>query len=648
MPKLALHRAGALWIGLERERFDAELQPSRLELIPEKRSPVVWQYRSDEGETGRLLNVLGWLEGGMVSVSTRGTLYRKRGERGPLALFLPEAPKPLDLGAKPPKTLSPDGRKKPLYPAAWPKQAVQRVIRHRFRTIVVLDADTLLNELRREHLAKDGAFRVTEELRDRPLHELHRRRMAKEIRTVEIAESVLKRVTAVEPKVKAYLTLTTDGLMNGAKAADERIAKGGPLSPIDGMPIALKDIFTTQGVRTTCGSKILEGFVPPYDATVVAKLKAAGLNLVGKTNMDEFAMGSSTENSAYGPTCNPWDLSRVPGGTSGGSGAAVAAGECIAAIGTDTGGSIRQPASFTSVVGLKPTYGRVSRYGMTAFASSLDQGGPMTRDVRDAAILLNLMAGHDSRDSTSAKQPVPDFTQALKGDLKGRRIGLVKEFQEQGQPDPEVSATFAANLKTLQDLGAQVIDVSLPSLSYAIAVYYILAPCEASSNLGRYDGVRYGLRVQDGGLLEQYLHTREQGFGPEVKRRIMLGTFALSSGYYDAYYVRAMKIRRMLKRDFELAFAKVDLIASPVSPIPPFKLGEKVADPLQMYLVDAYTLPANLAGVPGISVPGGFTKGGLPIGLQMMAPHFAEEGLLQAAHAFEQATKHHERLAPLA
>jgi len=486
------------------------------------------------------------------------------------------------------------------------------------------------------------------ELYDRPLHELHRLRMAKEIRTTEIAEAVLNRIEAVECKVKAYITLTADGVLERARAADERIAKGAPLSPIDGMPLAVKDIFATQGVQTTCGSKILAGFVPPYDATVVARLKAAGLNLAGKANMDEFAMGSSTENSAFGPTHNPWDLSRVPGGTSGGSGAAVAAGECIAALGTDTGGSIRQPAAFTSVVGLKPTYGRVSRYGMVAYASSLDQGGPMTRDVRDAAILLNLIAGRDPRDSTSADVPVPDYTQALRGDLKGRRIGLVKEFQEQGQPDPEVSAAFAANLTTLQALGAEAVEISLPSLSYAIAVYYILAPCEASSNLGRYDGVRYGLRVQDGGLLEQYTHTREQGFGPEVKRRIILGTFALSSGYYDAYYVRAMKIRRMLRRDFDRAFGQVDLIASPTSPVPAFKLGEKLADPLQMYLVDAYTLPANLAGLPAVSVPGGFTRGGLPLGLQLMAPHFAEERLLQAAHAFESATPHHERRPSLA
>jgi aspartyl-tRNA(Asn)/glutamyl-tRNA(Gln) amidotransferase subunit A len=483
---------------------------------------------------------------------------------------------------------------------------------------------------------------------DRPLHDLHRLRMAKEVTTAEIAEAVLKRIDAVESKVKAYITVTPDGVVERAKQADARIAKSGPLSPIDGMPFAIKDIFTTQGVQTTCGSLMLKGFVPPFDATVITRLKAAGLNLVGKANMDEFAMGSSTENSAYGPTHNPWDLTRVPGGTSGGSAAAVAAGECIVALGTDTGGSIRQPGSFTSVVGLKPTYGRVSRYGMVAFASSFDQGGPLTRDVEDAALLLNLIAGRDPRDSTSAEQPVPDFTKALSGDLKGKRVGLVKEFQQSKGVDSEVAAAFADNLKTLKDLGAEFVDVSLPSLDYSIAVYYILVACEASSNLGRYDGVRYGLRVQDGGLLEQYMHTREQGFGPEVKRRIMLGTFALSSGYYDAYYIRAMKIRSLLRHDFAEAFKQVDLIASPVSPIPAFKLGERLQDPLQMYLIDAYTLPANLAGLPGISVPGGFTAGGLPLGLQLMAPHFAEERMLQAAHAFERATKHHERRANLA
>jgi aspartyl-tRNA(Asn)/glutamyl-tRNA(Gln) amidotransferase subunit A len=364
---------------------------------------------------------------------------------------------------------------------------------------------------------------------------------------------------------------------------------------------------------------------------------------MGKANMDEFAMGSSTENSAFGPTHNPWDLTRVPGGSSGGSAAAVAAGEALAALGTDTGGSIRLPASFTSLVGLKPTYGRVSRYGMVAYASSLDQGGPLCRDVRDTAILLGIIAGHDPRDSTSIDKPVPDYQAALQGDLKGRKIGLVKEFQEYGELTGEVASAFAANLKTLQGLGAEVREISLPSLDYAIAVYYILAPCEASSNLGRYDGIRYGVRVEEGSLKQLYTQTRERGFGAEVKRRIMLGTFALSAGYYDAYYARAMKIRQLLRQEFQRAFAQVDFIASPTSPVPAFKLGERLRDPLQMYLIDAYTLPVNLAGIPAISVPAGFTAGNLPLGLQLMGRHFQEDRLLQAAHAFEQATDFHTR-----
>jgi aspartyl-tRNA(Asn)/glutamyl-tRNA(Gln) amidotransferase subunit A len=482
------------------------------------------------------------------------------------------------------------------------------------------------------------------DLHQHPIHELHRRRLAKEITTAEIAQSVLARISAVEARVKAYITLNTDGVLERARAADARLAQGRALSPIDGMPLALKDIFATEGIPTTCGSKILQGFRPPYDATVVSRLKARGLNLVGKTNMDEFAMGSSTENSAFGPTRNPWDLERVPGGSSGGSAAAVAAGEALAALGTDTGGSIRQPASFTSLVGLKPTYGRVSRYGMVAFASSLDQGGVLCRDVTDAALLLGIIAGHDPRDSTSLERPVPDYTAALKGGLKGRKVGLVKQFQEQGELTGEVARAFADNLKTLRALGAEVIEVSLPTLDHAIAVYYILAPCEASSNLGRYDGIRYGLRVNETGILKDlYTATREQGFGPEVKRRIMLGTFALSAGYYDAYYARAMKIRQLLRLEFQQAFAQVDLIAGPTSPVPAFKLGERLPDPLQMYLIDAYTLPVNLAGIPAISVPGGFTADGLPLGLQLMAPHLEEERLLQAAFAFEQATEHHKR-----
>ncbi|MCZ6749040.1 MAG: Asp-tRNA(Asn)/Glu-tRNA(Gln) amidotransferase subunit GatA, partial [SAR324 cluster bacterium] len=425
------------------------------------------------------------------------------------------------------------------------------------------------------------------ELCDTPIHELHRRRLDKEITTEEIARSVMARIEAVEPDVHAYITLTLDGLDAGAKAADSKLAKGEALSPIEGMPLALKDIFCTKGVPTTCGSRILEPFVPPYDATVVARLKAHGLNLVGKNNMDEFAMGSSTENSAFGPTRNPWDRERVPGGSSGGTAAAVAAGEALAGIGTDTGGSIRQPASFTSVVGLKPTYGRVSRYGMIAFASSLDQGGPITRDVTDAAILLEAISGVDPRDATSADRPVPRFTEALNGSLKGCKVGLIREVQAQEDLDPEVSRQFAENLKTLEDLGAELVEVSLPHLEYAIAVYYILAPAEASSNLGRYDGVRYGLRTgSEQGLEAMYKATREAGFGPEVKRRIMLGTYTLSAGYYEAYYGKAQAVRTLIRRDFDAAFQEVDLIVTPVMPTPAFKLGEKIEDPLQMYLSD--------------------------------------------------------------
>ncbi len=482
------------------------------------------------------------------------------------------------------------------------------------------------------------------ELCDQPIHALFKQRLAGEATAVEIVHSVLNRIDKMEPRVNAYITLTREGMIENAEAADRRLADGAPLSPIDGMPLALKDIFCTQGIETTCGSRILKGFCPPYDATVVERLKAHGLNLAGKTNMDEFAMGSSTENSGFAPTRNPWDPSRVPGGSSGGSAAAVAAGEALAALGTDTGGSIRQPCGFTSLVGLKPTYGRVSRYGMIAFASSLDQCGVMTRDTADAALLLGLIAGHDPRDATSATRPVPDYEAVLGEDLKGKRIGLVREFQSWGELQPAVAETFADNVDTLRSLGAQIETVSLPSLEYAISVYYILAPSEASSNLGRYDGVRFGPRTAGAeNLRALFARTREEGFGPEVKRRIMLGTFALSAGYYDAYYLRAMRIREMLRADFGQAFGQVDLIACPTSPAPAFKLGEKTGDPLQMYMVDAFTLPANLAGVPAISVPGGFSPEGLPLGLQLMATHFAEGELLRAAHAFEGATEHHRR-----
>jgi len=479
---------------------------------------------------------------------------------------------------------------------------------------------------------------------EQPIHRLHEQRLAKEITTVEVAQDVLARIEALEARLHAYISLNTGAVLEAARAADERLAAGTLRSPIDGMPLALKDIFVTTGIETTCGSRILKGFMPPYNATVVERLNAQGLNLVGKTNMDEFAMGSSTENSAFGPTLNPWDFGRVPGGSSGGSAAAVAAGEALAAIGTDTGGSIRQPASFTGIVGLKPTYGRVSRYGMVAFASSLDQGGPMARDVRDAALLLGMIAGLDERDSTSADEPVPDFTRYCGQDIKGLRVGVIKGLAEGADVDAEVAAAFQENLRTLQGLGAEIVEIELPNLDYAITVYYILAPSEASSNLGRYDGIRYGVRAAGAGSLRDlYEETREAGFGPEVKRRIMLGTYALSAGYYDAYYNRALKIRQLLRDDFRRAFEQVDVVASPTSPVPAFGLGEKLNDPLQMYLVDAFTLPANLAGLPAISVPGGFTQNGLPLGLQLLADHFREDRLIQSAHAFEQATDYHTR-----
>jgi aspartyl-tRNA(Asn)/glutamyl-tRNA(Gln) amidotransferase subunit A len=406
-----------------------------------------------------------------------------------------------------------------------------------------------------------------------------------------------------------------------------------------GMPLAVKDNVCTEGVRTTCASRILGDFVPPYDATVVARLRERGYLLLGKTNLDEFAMGSSTENSAFGPSRNPWGLSLVPGGSSGGSAAAVAADECAAALGSDTGGSIRQPAAFCGVVGLKPTYGRVSRYGLVAFASSLDQIGPITKEVADAAILMNVLAGHDPMDATSADLPVPDYTRALKKkDLKKLKVGVPREFFTEGL-DPEVERAVMAAVEELKALGGEVKDISLPMTDAAVATYYLIATAEASSNLARYDGVRYGLRSkQTRTLLELYTKTREEGFGPEVKRRIMLGTYALSAGYYDAYYGKAQAVRTLIRRDFEAAFREVDLIVTPVTPTPAFKLGEKIEDPLQMYLSDIYTISVNLAGNPAISVPCGFSQAGLPIGLQLIGRPFEEETLLRGAHAYEQAT----------
>ncbi len=485
------------------------------------------------------------------------------------------------------------------------------------------------------------------ELYNLTIHELRDMLKKGETTAREVTESVFRRINAVDGNVRAYITVTEDGARAQAAEADKRImAKDGD-APLLGIPIAVKDNMCTEGIKTTCASKILGNFIPPYDATVVRKLKQSGSVICGKPNMDEFAMGSSTENSGFFVTKNPWDLERIPGGSSGGSAAAVAAGECIAALGSDTGGSIRQPAACCGVVGLKPTYGRVSRYGLVAFASSLDQIGPITKDVTDAAILMNVIAGHDPRDSTSANLAVPDFTRSLGKDVKGLKIGIPKEYFIEGM-DPDVDRAVREAVKTLEGLGAKVVDVSLPHTQYAVATYYILATSEASSNLARYDGVKYGFRAQGAkDLLDMYMKSRSQGFGPEVKRRIMLGTYALSAGYYDAYYKKGQQARTLIKRDFDQAFKSVDVIATPTAPTAAFKIGEKSADPLQMYLSDIFTISVNLAGIPGISVPCGFTSGNLPIGLQLLGKHFDEESILHAAFAYEQATEWHTRRAKL-
>ncbi len=473
-------------------------------------------------------------------------------------------------------------------------------------------------------------------------YQLHEMLMRKEVTSREITESVLKRIAKVEDRIHAFITLTPDVARQQAALADARIQKG-ETTPLTGIPLAIKDLICTQGVRTTCGSHILENYIPPYDATVIEKLKAAGAVLVGKANMDEFAMGSSTENSFFGPTRNPWDLERIPGGSSGGAAAAVAAGECIASLGSDTGGSIRQPASCCGVVGIKPTYGRVSRYGLVAFASSLDQIGPFSKDVRDAALLLQAICGHDFRDSTSVNVPVPDFTQSLVDNVRGMILGIPKECFREGL-DPEVESAFREAVRNLEKLGAKTVEVSLPHSEYALAVYYIIAPAEASSNLARYDGVKYGFRAKGSfDLMEMYKETRSQGFGAEVKRRIMLGTYALSAGYYEAYYRKAAQVRTLVRQDFEKTFAHCDVLLTPTAPTPAFKLGEKVDDPLQMYLSDIFTIPCNLAGLPGLSLPGGFSKQGLPIGLQILANHFQEEKMLRAAYVYEQNTEYHLR-----
>jgi len=467
----------------------------------------------------------------------------------------------------------------------------------------------------------------------------------KKLSSVQLTEAIFARIDQVEDKVQAFVHLTREKALQQAKTADARIAAGEE-APLLGIPIALKDLICTQGSRTTCSSKILDQFVSPYNATVTERLNQAGAVVVGKTNMDEFAMGSSNENSHHHPTMNPWDLSRVPGGSSGGSSAAVAAHECVAALGSDTGGSIRQPASFCGVTGLKPTYGRVSRFGLVAFASSLDQIGPLTKTVADSAIMMNVIGGKDPRDSTSADVPLPDFTKALQKDVKGMKLGIPKEYFT-GGINPAVEKAVQEAIRTLESLGMKTVEVSLPHLDYAVATYYIIACAEASTNLSRYDGVKYGYRTEKSdNLVNMYENTREEGFGEEVKRRIILGTFVLSSGYYDAYYLKGQKVRTLIKQDFENALGQCDVIASPVTPYPAFKLGEKLDDPLQMYLADIYTISANLAGIPAMSIPCGFAEG-LPVGLQLMSRHFDEESLITVGHKFQQATDFHAQETPL-
>jgi len=459
-------------------------------------------------------------------------------------------------------------------------------------------------------------------------------------------DAYLSRIAKLDDEVGAYLTVTAERARSAAEAADRRYREGRPLGPLDGAPIALKDVFCTKGVRTTCASRILENFVPPYDATVVERLTAAGAVVLGKSNMDEFAMGSSTEHSALKVTRNPWDLSRVPGGSSGGPAAAVAAGLAAGALGTDTGGSIRQPAAFCGVVGLKPTYGRVSRYGLVAFASSLDHPGPFGGDVRDTALLLGAIAGHDPMDATSIDAPVPDYTAGLEQGVRGLRLGVPDEYFTAGM-DPEIERAVRAAIDVLKGLGATLERVSLPATPHALATYYVIAPAEASSNLARYDGVKYGLRVPGHDLIDMESKTRAAGFGAEVKRRIMLGTYVLSAGYYDAYYGQAQKVRTLVRRDFDAAFGRVDLIVAPTTPNVPFKHGEKT-DPVQMYLNDVFTIPADMAGVPAISLPCGFTKSGLPIGLQLIGRTLDEATVLRVAGAYERAIDWHTRHPELA
>jgi aspartyl-tRNA(Asn)/glutamyl-tRNA(Gln) amidotransferase subunit A len=479
------------------------------------------------------------------------------------------------------------------------------------------------------------------ELHSLTIHQLHDLLVKKEVTSREATEALYHRIHEMEGKVKAYLLLTEGEAFRQADQVDRKIAKGERIGDLVGIPVGLKDILCTKGIRTTCASKILENYIPFYDGTVIKKLREREAVFLGKLNMDEFAMGSSTENSGFQITHNPWDLERIPGGSSGGSAAAVAADECIAALGTDTGGSIRQPAACCGVVGLKPTYGRVSRYGLVAFASSLDQIGPITKDVEDCAILMNGISGYDPHDSTSVDVEVPDYKQSLKRNVKGVRIGIPDEYFIEGM-DSDVEKSIEEAIESFKKWGGEIQRISLPHTEYAVAIYYILATAEASSNLARYDGVKYGLRSKGyRDLMEMYTQTRAKGFGGEVKRRIILGTYVLSAGYYEAYYRKASQVRTLMRKDFEAAFQKVDVVLAPTAPTPAFRIGEKTADPLQMYLSDIHTIPVNLAGIPAISIPCGFSREGLPIGLQIMGRHFDEKMLLRVAYTFEQNTDFH-------
>ncbi len=474
-------------------------------------------------------------------------------------------------------------------------------------------------------------------------HELIDKLKKREISSYQLTESIFDRIEKVEDKVHSFVTINKEQALKDAQRVDKKIASGDAKGLLAGIPIAIKDNMCMKGIRTTCSSKILENFISPYDATVIKKLREDDVIFIGKTNMDEFAMGSSCETSFFGATRNPWNLETIPGGSSGGSAAAVASDETILAIGSDTGGSIRQPASCCGIVGLKPTYGLISRFGLVAFASSLDQIGPLTKDVEDAALLMNVLAGYDRNDSTSVNYPIRDYRNSLLNDIKGIKIGVPKEFFITGL-DEEIELHIKKAMKQLETLGATLVEISLPHTEYGVAVYYIIAPSEASANLARYDGVKYGYRSNKAkDLLETYQKTRSEGFGQEVKRRIMLGTYALSSGYYDAYYLKAQKVRTLIKKDFGSAFEKVDVLLTPTAPTAAFKIGERTDDPLQMYLSDIFTITANLAGIPGLSLPCGFTKDELPIGLQILGKHFSEEIIFRVAYTYEQNTEWHKR-----